>query len=185
MSMAWPARLWMSESGAATPFEKLFAAQYATVVGIARRVLGTIPEAEDVAQDVFCSFYRSYSPDAAFAVPWLHRAAAHAALNVVRGQKRRQVREASAAMDTHRIQSPNQAALDPQLQVEIAEERREVRVALGRLPEKSATVLALRYSGLSYAEVAAALGVRIGQVGTLLRRAEAALNKEMTRETPR
>ena len=63
------------------------------------------------------------------------------------------------------------------------EQRQEVRQALARLPKKSATVLALRYSGLSYAEVAAALGVKTGQVGTLLRRAETALRKEMTDAT--
>jgi len=40
-------------------------------------------------------------------------------------------------------------------------------------------VLTLRYGGLSYAEVAAALGVGINQVGTLLKRAEDALRKEM------
>ena len=59
------------------------------------------------------------------------------------------------------------------------EQRQEVRQALARLPRKSATVLALRYSGLSYAEVAEALGVKTGQIGTLLRRAELALRKEM------
>jgi RNA polymerase sigma-70 factor (ECF subfamily) len=42
-------------------------------------------------------------------------------------------------------------------------------------------VLALRYSGLSYAEVAVALKVNTGQVGTLLRRAELALKKEVER----
>jgi RNA polymerase sigma-70 factor (ECF subfamily) len=42
-------------------------------------------------------------------------------------------------------------------------------------------VLVLRYSGLSYAEVGQALGVGTGQVGTLLRRAEAALKKEFER----
>ncbi|MDR0359965.1 MAG: hypothetical protein LBJ87_10965 [bacterium] len=50
---------------------------------------------------------------------------------------------------------------------------------MGRLPTKTATVLALRYSGLSYVEVAQALGVGTGQIGTLLRRAESALRKEM------
>ena len=48
---------------------------------------------------------------------------------------------------------------------------------------KPAAVLVLRASGLSYAEVAQALGVGIGQVGTLLRRAEAALRKEVTSGT--
>jgi RNA polymerase sigma-70 factor (ECF subfamily) len=44
-------------------------------------------------------------------------------------------------------------------------------------------VLVLRHSGLSYAEVADAMGVGIGQVGTMLRRAEAALRKEIERAT--
>jgi len=41
-------------------------------------------------------------------------------------------------------------------------------------------VLALRYSGLSYAEVAEAMGIVVGQVGTVLRRAEARLKREVT-----
>ncbi|HYM50260.1 MAG TPA: sigma factor-like helix-turn-helix DNA-binding protein, partial [Candidatus Limnocylindrales bacterium] len=59
------------------------------------------------------------------------------------------------------------------------------RAALGKLPERSAAVLALRYSGLSYAEVATALRTRAGNVGTMLRRAEEALRKEVQDDTPR
>jgi DNA-directed RNA polymerase specialized sigma24 family protein len=59
--------------------------------------------------------------------------------------------------------------------------REEVRGALGRLPRRSATVLVLRHSGLSYAEVADAMRVGIGQVGTMLRRAEGSLRKEIER----
>lgn len=41
-------------------FERLFVAEYGRVVAIAQRVLGSSDnhEAEDVAQEVFCSFYR-------------------------------------------------------------------------------------------------------------------------------
>jgi len=60
---------------------------------------------------------------------------------------------------------------------------REVRQALSRLPEKAAAILVLRYSGLSYAEVATALRLRVGNVGTMLRRAEEALRKEVKRAT--
>jgi RNA polymerase sigma-70 factor (ECF subfamily) len=41
----------------------------------------------------------------------------------------------------------------------------------------------MRHGGMSYAEIAEALGVKVGHVGTLLRRAESALRKEMDRET--
>ena len=50
----------------------------------------------------------------------------------------------------------------------------------GKLPARAAGVLALRYSGLSYAEVAEAMGIGVGQVGTVLRRAEARLKREVT-----
>ena len=72
---------------------------------------------------------------------------------------------------------------DPQKVFEVNEDRRRVREALARMAPKPAAVLVLRASGLSYAEVAQALGVGIGQVGTLLRRAEAALRKEVTSGT--
>jgi RNA polymerase sigma-70 factor (ECF subfamily) len=52
-------------------------------------------------------------------------------------------------------------------------------VVLARLPERSAVLLVLRYSGLSYAEIASALDVRASSVGTLLRRAEEAFRREL------
>ena len=158
-------------------FEALFTAQYARVVGIANRVLADPHEAEDVAQDVFIDFHRLHSATADYAPAWLHRAAAHASLNRLRGARRRQKREVAQALQE------GERTLDPQKQAEVAEDRRMVRQALGRLAPKPAAALALRASGLSYAEVAQALGVGIGQVGTLLRRAEAALRKEVTRGT--
>jgi RNA polymerase sigma-70 factor (ECF subfamily) len=158
-------------------FEALFTAEYARVVGIANRVLDDPHEAEDVAQEVFIDFRRLHSAAAEYAPAWLHRAAAHASLNRLRGARRRQRREIAQAMEE------GDRTLDPQKQVEVSEDRRLVRAALGRLAPKPAAVLVLRASGLSYAEVAQALGIGIGQVGTLLRRAETALRKEVTRGT--
>jgi len=128
-----------------------------------------------VAQEVFIDFHRLHSASAQYAPAWLHRAAAHAALNRLRGARRRQRREVSQATDE------STQSVDPQKQVEVNEDRRRVRQALARLAPKPAAVLVLRASGLSYAEVAQALGVGTGQVGTLLRRAESALRKEVTR----
>jgi RNA polymerase sigma-70 factor (ECF subfamily) len=82
-------------------------------------------------------------------------------------------------------QAADEAAetIDPQKMLEINEDRRRVRQALSRMAPKPAAVLVLRAGGLSYAEVGQALGVGAGQVGTLLRRAEAALRKEVSRGT--
>jgi RNA polymerase sigma-70 factor (ECF subfamily) len=158
-------------------FEALFTAEYARVVGIANRVLGDSQEAEDVAQQVFIDFHRLHSASAEYAPAWLHRAAAHAALNQLRGARRRRRRELA------QVNEQSDRTVDPEAQVELDEDRRRLRQALGRLAPKPAAVLVLRASGLSYAEVAQALGVGIGQVGTLLRRAESALRKGVIRGT--
>ena len=158
-------------------FEALFSAEYGRVAGIANRVLADPHEAEDVAQEVFIDFNRLHSASAPYASAWLYRAAAHKALNRVRGRRRREKRELSQATDE------GAHTMDPQHMLEVSEDRRQVREALARLAPKPATVLVLRASGLSYAEVAQALGVGIGQIGTLLRRAEAALRKEVVRGT--
>jgi RNA polymerase sigma-70 factor (ECF subfamily) len=161
------------------PFERLFLAEYPKVVAIAYRVLADRPAAEDVAQEVFLKFHRRYPPDSERASGWLHAAAVHSALNVIRDERRRVQRETAHALDPVRPVIAN-----PERLVEEAEQRREVRRALSRLPQRTAAVLMLRHSGLSYAEVATALGIKVGNVGTLLRRAEEALRKEVNRATP-
>ncbi|HLH70228.1 MAG TPA: sigma-70 family RNA polymerase sigma factor [Candidatus Dormibacteraeota bacterium] len=159
------------------PFDQLFLAEYGRVVAIANRVLADRAEAEDVAQEVFIDFHRRHRPDAPYASAWLHRAAVHTALNRLRGRRRRQQRERAQARDG------DPTLLDPEQVVERQEDRRLLRAALARLPTRAATVLVLRYSGLSYMEVGAALGVSASQVGTRLRRAEQALRKEVHRAT--
>jgi RNA polymerase sigma-70 factor (ECF subfamily) len=152
----------------------VFRRDYLLVVGVAARVLGARDEAEDVAQEVFLSFGRSSVP-AAEARGWLTVAAAHTALNVVRSGRRRASREEVAAA-AHDPVAPDVAD-----HVVTLEERRLVRSALGRLPRTQAVALVLRHSGLSYADVAAALDLSPGSVGTTVRRAESALRKEMDR----
>jgi RNA polymerase sigma-70 factor (ECF subfamily) len=161
------------------PFERLFLEQYPKVVAIAYRVLADRTAAEDVAQEVFLKFHRRLSPDSERAAGWLHSAAVHSALNVVRGERRRTRRETAHALD------PAQPPVgNPETLVVEAAVRREVRRALRRLPQRTAALLMLRYSGLSYAEVATAMEIKVGNVGTLLRRAEEALRKEVNRATP-
>ena len=155
-------------------FESLFRREYARVAAIAQRIVRDADEAEDVAQDVFVSFYRKHPADAGYAPAWLHAAAAHTALNAIRSRERRGRRETAHAYDADQ-------AVDPQRAAEDAETRDEVRAALARMDERAASLLALRYSGLSYDEIAAALGLRKTSIGTLLSRAEEAFRKEVTR----
>jgi RNA polymerase sigma factor (sigma-70 family) len=155
--------------------DEVFRREYRTVVGVAARVLGSRDEAEDVAQEVFLSFGRS-AVLAGEARGWLCVAAAHTALNVLRARDRRTSREVTAAGEHDGVVGDVADA------VVTREERSHVRAALARLPRKQATALVLRHSGLSYAEVATALQMPPGSVGTTVRRAESALRKELNRD---
>jgi RNA polymerase sigma-70 factor (ECF subfamily) len=153
--------------------EDVFRSDYGRVVGVAGRVLGSRSEAEDVAQEVFLAFGRSSVP-AGEARGWLSVAAVHTALNHLRSGKRRASREETAM---------SEPAIVPDVadDVVVLEERSRVRAALAQLPPKHAAALVLRHSGLSYADVAAALDMSVGSVGTTVRRAESALRKELNR----
>jgi RNA polymerase sigma-70 factor (ECF subfamily) len=72
---------------------------------------------------------------------------------------------------------------DPADAVEQADDSRILRAALRHLSPRVASVLVLRHSGLSYAEVASAMNVKQRDIGTMLRRAESALRKEVERAT--
>ncbi len=155
-------------------FEQFFRQQYPIVVRVAFAVVGDAQLAQDVAQDVFVAALTRF-PDPAdsdHAVAWVRVAAAHTALNAIRGERRRQRRQ--------ELSGSEPAPAGPEEKVLERESRAEVRQALARLPRRAATVLVLRHNGLSYAEVAEAMNVTVGQVGTMLRRAESALRKELT-----
>lgn len=177
-AMAPAARGASGTAALSVAFERLFAREYARVAGIAYRVVLDSAEAEDVAQDVFAAFYRSHDPEASYAPAWLYKAAAHTALNAVRGRKRRERRQAVAAADMDR-------SVDPEREAIAAEERAEARAALARLPERTATLLVLRHSGLTYGEIAMTLGTSVDQVGTRLRRAQEAFKREVLRDSAR
>jgi RNA polymerase sigma-70 factor (ECF subfamily) len=151
--------------------ELVFRADYPRVVSVAARVLGSRDDAEDVAQEVFLAFGRSSVPTEA-APGWLSVAAVHTALNLLRSGRRRASREEVTA-------GGDGVAPDVADAVVVLEERSRVRAALARLPHKQAAALVLRHSGMSYAEVAAALELSPGSVGTTVRRAESALRKEL------
>jgi RNA polymerase sigma factor (sigma-70 family) len=157
-----------------TDLDEVFRGNYRLVVGVAARVLGSRDQAEDVAQDVFLSFGRSSVPPAQ-ARGWLCVAAAHTALNLVRTGRRRASREERVAA------ASDEVVADVADAVVTLEERVHMRAALARLPRKQAVAVVLRHSGLSYADVAAALDMAPGSVGTTVRRAESALRKELNR----
>jgi len=159
-------------AGGSEGFDAFFRRMYPQLVRIAYRVLGDQEAASDVAQDVMLAAYARYPEDLTNPSAWVRSAAVHSALNHARGGRRRGRREAR--------QVPREAVPAPDEQALEADERRRVRQALSRLPKEKATILVLRHSGLSYLEVAEAMGISPASVGTTLRRAEEQFRKEVT-----
>ena len=165
-------------SGVRADLEHVFRDNYSRVFGVARRVLGSPSEADDVAQDVFIAFARSQVP-ANEAPAWLTVAATHLSLNLIRSHHRRVDRDSRMTIHDSTVMPA-----DPADEAIAASEHRRLREALRRLPHQQAAVLVLRHSGLSYAEIAQATDLSASSVGTTLRRAESALRKEMHDESP-
>src|SRR5271166_974595 len=94
-----------TESPSAQPsfpgFESFFREHYPAVVRIAFGVVGDEQAAQDVAQDVFIGALQRFpDPDSSdHAAAWVRVAAAHAGLNAVRSERRRDRRQRLSGID--------------------------------------------------------------------------------------
>lgn len=161
-------------SGEQSAFEGLFSRHWPTVYAVLFRLVGSREEAEDLAQEVFVRLYRNPPDrlDRSDLAPWLYRVATNLGYNALRREAREaRRRERSQQLAAAENRGEGRAG-DPEVLTLAAEERLAVRRALAELSEREQACLVLRHSGLSYAEVAAAIGVQVGSVGTLLARAE-------------
>ncbi len=165
--------------------EALFAEQYPRLVAIAYRVLGDRADAEDVAQEAFMQFVRTHREPGPSAAGWLCITVAHRALNLIRSRKRRIARELAEFRLRRPLLHEAQAAMDPLALLDRNQLQLVVRAALLRLRPHDAELLALRYGGSTYREIAQTLGIDTAQIGTRLARAERALKKEIERATLR
>jgi len=163
-----------SVSTSATPpqsqaeFEAVFHEYWPRIYQVLYRLTGDPEEAQDLALEVF---YRMHQRPPARWDPltlggWLYRVATNLGYNALRSWKRRAQYERQAGTQALEDQA------NPAEQAEQRIERRRVRQVLARMKPRSAELLVLRYSGVSYDEIAAALAVAPGSVGTLLARAE-------------
>jgi RNA polymerase sigma-70 factor (ECF subfamily) len=149
---------------------------YGQIRGLLARMVGD--EADDLAQEVFWRLYTRppSRPDSDLRA-WLHRVASRLGYNALRRRRRSQ----RAAQATFRAELAGGLAPGAEEMVQREAERALVRTALARLKKRDAEMLAMRYGGMSYGELAQALGVSPGSVGTLLARAERAFAAEHRR----
>jgi RNA polymerase sigma-70 factor (ECF subfamily) len=171
----------VSTASAELPFEIVFAREYPAVVRIAYRVLGDRADAEDVAQDLFVRFVGRRLPDA----PVLHLAAVRRALNLLRSRRRQTLREMAECRSRAVLDKSEGRSDDPFYALNRATRQSLVRSTLSRLARRDAEILALRYSGASYRDIAQTLRIESTHVGTRIARAERAFRSEIERATKR
>ena len=144
---------------------QLFKAYHTPLVRFLTRRLGDRDSAEEIAQETFVRALRQETITSERS--WLFAVAS----NLVRDEARRDARERKR-LDLIQSQAEAESATEPEpTSVERAEERAFARQAIEMLAERDRDALLMREEGLGYEEIAEALGLSVGSVGTTLSRA--------------
>jgi RNA polymerase sigma-70 factor, ECF subfamily len=151
-------------------FEALFGRYWAHVYRVVRRLVSDPAEAEDLTLETFVRLYQRLPiQDADFQLGgWLYRVAANLGLQSIRAFKRREgyeLRAGEFALEETHTEHPEKTVIQN-------EEEALARQALAQMNERSAQLLIMKYSGLSYKEIASTLNLAPSSIGTLLLRAE-------------
>jgi RNA polymerase sigma-70 factor (ECF subfamily) len=174
-----------ARAGERDAFRRLVELATPRLYRLALRVVGDPDEAEDVVQETTIRAWDRIEElrEPAAVMGWLSHIARNAARDRLRWWKRRRRErfdEAGAALaglvaQSERAPLPDEALAGAQVRAAVAR-------AVGALPDKHRAVLLLREAdGMSYEEIAEALGVAIGTVESRLHRARAALARRLQR----
>lgn len=163
-------------------WEEVVEQHSARVYRLAYRLTGNVHDAEDLTQDVFVRVFRSlhtYRPGTFEG--WLHRITTNVFLDRMRRKQRIRMdalSEESAARLPSRGPGPEQAFDDTHLDD-------DVQRALDALsPDFRAAVVLCDIEGLSYEEVAATLGIKLGTVRSRIHRGRAQLREALAHRAP-
>jgi RNA polymerase sigma-70 factor (sigma-E family) len=156
----------------------LFVRRHGELVRVALLLVGDLPTAEDVVQDVFTRLHARGTPYGDAALPYVRAA-------VVNGCRSQLRRRAVARRFARGAGKPFEQLTSGSAEQEMlrAEERKRVLGALVALPARRREVLVLRYYlGLSEAEIAQVLGISTGTVKSTAARGLAALARKLGEE---
>jgi RNA polymerase sigma-70 factor (ECF subfamily) len=163
-------------AGDADAFRQLVERHYQMVLKVAYRALGSVPAAEDCAQDVFIKVHqklRLYRADRPF-IRWLHRVTANTVTDAIR---RRRV---DLSFDTLVHEAPSELG-DPAREAALREQRMAIRSAMAGLPGRLRDAIVLQvFHELSYQEIAQVLNIPIGTVMSRIHNAKRQLRRRLT-----
>jgi RNA polymerase sigma-70 factor (ECF subfamily) len=155
------------------------------VYRLAYRLTGNQHDAEDLTQEVFVRVFRSlssYTPGTFEG--WLHRITTNLFLDLVR--RRARIRFDPLPDDAERIAGTGQAGLEnPAQHYDDTHFDADVQRALDALPpDFRAAVVLCDLEGLSYEEIAATLGIKIGTVRSRIHRGRSQLRAALAHRAP-
>lgn len=169
-------------AGDARAFEEFVATYQHRVFGVALRMLGGAAEAEEVAQEAFLRAHRSlgeFRGDARLST-WLYIIVSRLCLNRLASGDRRAVRHGEEIL----LRVADEGG-GPAAQAERGELEEALHRAIAELAEERRVVIILRdLEGLSYEEIALALGLEPGTVRSRLHRARMELKDKLERFLP-
>jgi len=155
------------------------------VVKLVMRYVRNPAEAEDVAQEAFIKAYRAlpqFRGESAF-YTWLYRIAINTAKNAVVSRDRSPVEfdlDSQNSDESYDMQGRLKDSETPEGLVLTDEIRSTVNAAIDALPEDLRTAIVLReLEGLSYEEIAAAMGCPVGTVRSRIFRAREAIDRRL------
>jgi len=155
------------------------------VVKLVMRYVRNPAEAEDVAQEAFIKAYRAlpqFRGESAF-YTWLYRIAINTAKNAVVSRDRSPVEfdlDTQGLDESYDMQGRLKDSETPEGLVLTDEIRSTVNSAIDALPEDLRTAIVLReLEGLSYEEIAAAMGCPVGTVRSRIFRAREAIDRRL------
>ena len=170
-----------AENWVAPTWEQVVRDHSARVYRLAYRLSGNQQDAEDLTQDTFVRVFRSladFSPGTFEG--WLHRITTNLFLDMVR--RRQRIRFDALPEDTERLPgaapSPEQVYADTHLDP-------QVQAALDALsPEFRVAVVLCDIEGLTYEEIAATLGIKLGTVRSRIHRGRVQLRETLAHLAP-
>jgi RNA polymerase sigma-70 factor (ECF subfamily) len=142
----------------------LFTLYHAQLVRFLMRQTGDRDAAEEIAQETFVRALQQDTIDSERS--WIFAVA----MNLVRDEARKQARRARR-LELVKNEADDAVAAPSSEAMEREEERVTARKALDALAQRDRDALLMREEGLSYEEIAAALELSVGSVGTTLSRA--------------
>lgn len=159
------------------------------VYRLAYHLTGNQHDAEDLTQDVFVRVFNSlsqYKPGTFEG--WLHRITTNLFLDRMRRKSRIRfdfMADDDASVATGDSFDRNERSGQPEEAFEMAHLGADIVAALAELPpEYRAAVVLSDIEGLSYEEIAATLGIKLGTVRSRLSRARARLRESLAHHAP-